>query len=110
MTAQPDLFNHQAPPRALARARDPQTSHLAAASLDSQLPDLERVVLRAVIKGGALGRTLDETCDETGLDKVTASPRFRPLQRKEHIREAEFTRAGKSGRQQTVWVATVQQA
>lgn len=101
----PDLFDWTPPPRALARAADPGTSHRAAASLSAELPELEALVMRTLAPAGERGMTLDEVCAATGLDKVTASPRFKPLEAKQLLRRAEKTRPGASGRQQTVWVA-----
>lgn len=102
MNEQPDLFS---PERALARAGDPRTSHAAAAVVTEHLPDLEAAVLKSVASAGRVGKNLDEVCDDTGLDKVTASPRFKPLETKGRILRAAFTRAGRSGKQQTVWIA-----
>jgi uncharacterized membrane protein len=108
MAYQLDIFSWTpppAPPRAMARRNDPSTSHAAAQSVTPDLPELEATVLHALRRSGESGKTLDEICDATGLDKVTASPRLRPLVRKGFVREADFTRPGKSNRQQTVWIA-----
>ena len=99
---QPDLFS---PERALARASDPRTSHAAAHAVTERLPDLEAAVFNSVVAAGRVGKNLDEVCADTGLDKVTASPRFKPLEGKGFILRAAFTRAGKAGKQQTVWIA-----
>ena len=93
-----DLFEYAA----YARRSDPATSYAATASVVSELPNLEAVVLTSITNAGARGRTLDEVCDDTGLDKVTASPRFRPLADKQRI-ETNGARPGRSNRKQTVW-------
>lgn len=95
-----DLFQH-----ALARKKDPLTSHDAALSLDEALPTLEARVLRALENAGDFGATIDELVDALGdLDKVTISPRLRPLCNKGLVRDLGAQRKGKSGRFQTVWV------
>jgi DNA-binding MarR family transcriptional regulator len=111
MALQPDLFADWSPPippsplpRAFARASDPVTSHLAAADIAVRLPELEEEVLRAVKIAGAYGATLDEICAVTGLDKVTTSPRLKPLERKGLVRR-NGTRLGRARKQQTVWLA-----
>ena len=109
MSAQPDLFNWTPPAkppqplRALARSSDPPTSHAAAADLAHFLTELEADVLRVIVRAGAFGATLDEIVDGTGLDKVTASPRLKPLERKGCVRR-HGTRVGKARKQQTIWV------
>jgi hypothetical protein len=85
------------PDGAFARSGDPETSKDAARSLDGQVTYLVR-------DAGVRGRTLDELIDATGLDKVTVSPRLRPLCNKDLVREGA-KRPGKSGRGQTVWIA-----
>jgi DNA-binding MarR family transcriptional regulator len=97
----PDLFDYQPPPRAFARRTDPETSHEAAKSIEPDLTKIESTVLLAIpfAPGTAI---LDEVTRETGLDKVTASPRFKPLEEKGFIRRVG-KRPGTSGRQQTSW-------
>jgi predicted transcriptional regulator len=87
--------------RALHRATDPDTSAAAAHSL-GDVTALERKVYDAILAIGPA--TLDEVMDATGLEKVTASPRFRPLAKRGFISEIG-KRAGKAGRMQTVWCA-----
>jgi hypothetical protein len=95
-----DLFE-----RALARRSDPQTSHDAADTVTPSLTHLEQMVYAALKNAWFHGLTIDELVTVTHLEKVTVSPRLRPLCEKGLVREAHFTRAGKSGRQQTVWLA-----
>lgn len=94
-----------APPRALARSADPATSHRAAASMEARLPSIEGLVLARLRQVGAAGLTVDELVDVLRLDKVTISPRLKPLCKKNLVTAGASMRPGKSGRQQTVWVA-----
>jgi hypothetical protein len=89
---------------AFARHRDPDTSHDAADSVRPTVTYLENKVLFELELAGDRGMTLDQLIDATGLDKVTVSPRLRPLRNKGLAREAATKREGKSGRLQTVWV------
>lgn len=91
-------------PEAYARRTDPSTSHIAARSLDDELPRLELVVLKAVRKT-ARGATSHELEKSTGLSLVTISPRLRPLQRKGLIVDSGERRKGASGRPSIVWKA-----
>jgi DNA-binding MarR family transcriptional regulator len=90
--------------KAFARRADPETSHEAAASVESALPQLEAIVLAVIRRSRQQGQTLDQLIDATGIDKVTLSPRLRPLCAKGFVVEMG-KRPGKSGRSQTVWVA-----
>ena len=90
--------------QAYARANDPLTSVDAAAAVTPRLQDLEQVVLDH-LKGAEDGLTVDELVAATGMDKVTISPRLRPLVRKQLAIETEQKRPGNSGRSQTVWKA-----
>jgi CRP-like cAMP-binding protein len=65
--------------RATARATDPETSHLAAASVDAD--KLEVQVLDYLRYCRHLGATSHEIAAGLGLSLVTVSPRLRPLQR-----------------------------
>lgn len=86
---------------AFARSTDPTTSNDAAASV--RATDLETTVFE-IVKSSVVGMTLDEICDATGLEKVTASPRLRPLEKKGFVIRSG-SRIGRSGRRQTVWRA-----
>jgi DNA-binding MarR family transcriptional regulator len=88
--------------KALARSDDPVTSHAAADSVN--VSRLEGIVL-ATIKQSPCGLIIDEIVDRTSLDKVTVSPRLRPLCKKGLVIESDETRPGKSGRRQTIWLA-----
>lgn len=91
--------------RAYARKTDPGTSHAAAASVEPELNELEGKALDALLLAGARGMTLDELVLHTGLDKVTVSPRLKPLRIKGKVRDPIDRRPGNSGRPQSVWVA-----
>ena len=98
-----DLFDYQPPvaPTAFARRDDPLTSHAAARSVEADVPALEMVVLKAV-PFAPESAILDEVVEATNLDKVTASPRFKPLEEKGLIIRVG-KRRGFAGRQQTAW-------
>lgn len=81
---------------ARARATDPATSHDAARSVDTSA--LEALVLDT-LRDHPAGLTTKEMARVTGEDRVTLSPRLRPLARKGLVREA-----GKRGRS-IVWEA-----
>src|SRR5260221_10282451 len=90
---------------AFARHNDPATSKEAAASLIAYLPGLEALAFCCIGESGKIGRTIDELEEELKLDKLTLSPRLRPLARKGLIQESGFTRPVRSGRQQIVGTA-----
>ena len=79
---------------ALARRTDPETSHEAAASVDTNA--LESLVLDE-LRGAVEGLTSHQVADRTGESLVSVSPRMAPLERKGLIE-----RAGKRGRR-TIW-------
>jgi hypothetical protein len=95
---------------AYARRTDPRTSHVAAASMAETLSEVLRIVFRAV-RSQQNGATVDEVVDLTGIEKVTVSPRFKPLCEKGLLEirsnpEGDtIKRPGKSGRNQIVWFA-----
>jgi hypothetical protein len=82
-----------------ARRSDPRTSWDAAASISVTV--LERRVFQALCDCPR-GAILDELIDMTGLQKVTVSPRLKPLESKGKIKRIG-KRPGKAKRQQTVW-------
>lgn len=98
--------------RALARRNDLRTSKEAAKSLDKGcLAKLELAVYNVIKATGKEGATLDDVCKAVGMDKVSVSPRLRPLceggfiQAELDSNNCVVTRLGNSGRRQTVWVA-----
>lgn len=92
------------PEKARARVSDPQTSHEAAQSITAVLPRLEAIVLGA-LKQHRGGMTSEEIADHLGMDRVTVSPRLKPLERKELIARTGEKRVGRSGRKGEVWKA-----
>jgi predicted transcriptional regulator len=90
--------------RAFARNSDPDTSHDAGRSIDDAVTYLEQTVLDAVRTRKKDGCTLDELIDILAMDKVTISPRLRPLCNKGLVIE-NGKRMGKSNRKQTIWLA-----
>lgn len=96
------LFDYKPPPAAYARATDPRTSHAAAASVN--VPEKELAVLRCLAAMPS-GGTVDEVTRRSGIDKVTVSPRFKPLLEKGFI-VVDGLRFGESGRQQRVHFIT----
>lgn len=88
---------------ATSRRSDPETSDTAATSVRGQIAnELESKVLN-VLKSNPSGLTGQEVTEILGLDRVTTSPRFAPLQRKNLIRDSGKRRLGPSGRPAIVW-------
>lgn len=104
----PDLFDYVPPQQAYARREDPETSHDAAKSVEAHLTAIEAKVLLA-IPAAPRDVVLDEVVVATGLDKVTASPRFKPLEEKGLIVRTG-KRPGFAGRQQTSWTRAKKEA
>jgi predicted transcriptional regulator len=82
------------------RHNDPETSKAAAESFDAN--SLEMRVYQYLVDSGP--SILDEICHGMKLDKVTASPRLRPLERAGMVVRCP-SRTGFSGRPQTEWKA-----
>lgn len=83
---------------AAARWSDPETSHAAA---ETDVTDLERCVLRAIIYLN--GATTHEIANYTKLSLVSVSPRIRPLVRKNKVEDSGERRIGESGKRSIVW-------
>ena len=90
---------------AYARNSDPETSHAAAASMAPHLPALEVTMLELLRRAGSYGLTSYEMAAGYGLERVTVSPRFKPMERKGVIRDSGHRRQGPSGRMSIVWIA-----
>jgi predicted ArsR family transcriptional regulator len=82
------------------RHSDPETSKEAAQSIDAG--SLEGRVHQYLLDHGA--SILDEICKGMKLDKVTVSPRLRPLE-KSGLVTRDGSRPGFSLRPQTIWRA-----
>jgi predicted ArsR family transcriptional regulator len=89
---------------ALSRSTDPDTSFTAARYVPCAA--LEQKVYESLIDAGPAGSTIDELTAALGLQKVTLSPRLRPLCRRGLVVDSAERRRGMSGRLQTVWKAT----
>jgi len=100
---EPDLslFDWGRGQRIPARTSDPETSILAAESID---PTEREAEVLEILRAHPEGLTEAEVADRLPhRDRVSVSPRFRPLRRKGKIREAG-ERVGASGRKARVWV------
>lgn len=88
--------------RGKARSADPETSHLAAASLDAE--SLEARVTDVVRDAGLWGATTEEIADALAIPRDSVSPRMKALVRLGRV--SEFgRRTNRSGRKAIVWVA-----
>lgn len=87
-----------------SRKSDPGTSAEAGAAVNTT--KYESILLDFVAKCGIDGCTSEEAANETGVGRVTLSPRFRPLAVKGCIIDSGKRRTGASGRPSIVWVLT----
>ncbi len=109
-TKQQDMFGEPfgTDPKKLARTHDPNTSHIAAHSVDTGR--WERRVLEAIRSFGSKGAIQDDVIDwiqaKYGPQKYpTITARFKALQEKRLIIYTKETRKSKSGRPSRVRVA-----
>ncbi len=91
----PPAQQHSAPSIAAAEAIKP-----TAAKLREQVYD-------AILAAGVAGMTDEEVQDALNMGGSTERPRRRELEQANRIRDSGRTRATKSGRSATVWVAVV---
>jgi len=84
----------------LARHTDPDTSHEAAASIETT--DLKNLVVGYLIASGP--SSSEQISLGLGLARVTISPRLRPLCNEGRVREAGYAIAS-TGRRVIVWEA-----
>lgn len=90
-----------------SRSTDPATSKAAAASLDSKaLNCIESRVMDAYREAGSRGLTTIELSERTGLDRVTVSPRIKPLVERGLLENSGETRKGPSGKSSVAWRIT----
>ena len=87
---------------ALYRNTDPHTSIDAAIGIN--VAALEGVVLAALKRLGSIGATTEELSNILGMDRVTVSPRMRPLCNKKLIADSGTKRKGRSNKSSIVWV------
>lgn len=83
-----------------ARRTDPSTSHQAAHSISARLNRLEQLVVDTLARHG--GMTTKELAEHTGEDRVTISPRIKPLCDKCRIADSGIKR-GRSIVWEVVW-------
>ena len=86
----------------LVRNTDPETSHIAAASIQEKVPTLESLVLCFLKLQGDTGGTTEEIAAALNLDRVTISPRMKPLFNKGQVIQMG-KRSGKSNKPAIVW-------
>lgn len=91
--------------KAFARNTDPSTSHSAAHDFEQHVTKSEMTVLNFIASCGNHGATIDEIVSGTGMQKVSASPRLKPLEKKNMVKATDQKRIGVSGKRQIVWVA-----
>ena len=84
MTDQPSLFD-----AAYARRTDPDTSHIAALTVDATR--LERLVA-SVLQQHPEGCTVKELSDILGVDKWSLSPRMKPMETKGMVNRTDERR------------------
>lgn len=87
----------------LSRSTDPMTSVFAGLAVDTQ--SIETAVYSFLLCRGKQGATTEEISDGLQLDRVTVSPRMRPLVNKGYVIESDIRRKGKSGKSSIVWIA-----
>ena len=86
----------------LARNTDPETSHIGANSIRAHVPTLESMVLDFLKSRGDTGATTEEIALALNLDRVTISPRMKPLMTKGQVIQMG-RRSGKSNKPAIVW-------
>lgn len=86
-----------------ARYLDPDTAKAAALSV--KVSRLESLVYEAIFGSGFVGKTLDEIVAATGIEKVSASPRLKPLVIKKLIIDSGRRQNSRAGRPMILWVA-----
>jgi hypothetical protein len=104
-----DLFGWTPPADGAAYARhtDPDTSHDAAEEVaGTSASRLERIVYECLLDHPQ-GLTMHEICEKTHLLWNTASPRIRPLTRKELVYDSGERREGPAGKMCIVWKAVI---
>jgi hypothetical protein len=87
---------------ALVRNTDPETSYIAAKSVYARVPTLESLVLDFLRSRGDTGGTTEEIALALKLDRVTISPRMKPLMTRGQVIQMG-RRSGKSNKPAIVW-------
>ena len=91
-------------PEPPAQKKSP-TSLQAAAEIASATPNLRTRVLHYIRSRGILGATDQEIQEALEMDPSTERPRRGELAKAQLIRQADWTRTTRAGRQATVWIA-----
>ena len=91
---------------ARARRTDPETSHLAAAAMLPRLSENDRLICESIFTRD--GANMSDIMRDTGIQKVSVSPRFAPLRRAGLIHNRIIAgkrekRKGDDGMPQLVW-------
>ena len=89
-----------------ARRSDPVSSHAAGVAITDKTEGLYAEILAWLRPRWQLGGTTLEISEATGLDRVTVSPRMRPMEKLGLVRRSTEKRAGPSGVASVVWIAT----
>jgi hypothetical protein len=94
-----DIFDEVPPPR--ARSTDPETSHMAAASINA--PPLDRRLYNVLLL--LQDATTHELSAASGVPLVSVSPRMKPMEKLGLVRRTKDRRRGASGKASIVWEA-----
>ena len=89
-----------------ARRSDPVSSHAAGIAITDKTAGLYAQIHAWLQPRWQLGGTTLEIAEATGLDRVTVSPRMRPMEKLGLVRRSTEKRAGPSGVASVVWIAT----
>lgn len=89
----------------LARASDPVTSHAAGVYVSEREQGIFAEILMWLGPRGEDGGTSLEIADGTGIDRVTISPRLKPMEKLGLVARTDQRRTGSTGRASIVWVA-----
>ena len=87
---------------ALVRNSDPETSYISANSIRERVPTLEQKILEWLDMMGDTGGTTEEIALALKLDRVTISPRMKPLMTRGQVVQMG-RRSGKSNKPAIVW-------
>lgn len=88
----------------LARHGDPVTSHAAGVAIAECEDHLFDQVHEWLLQQGEAGGTSFEIAEGTGIERVTVSPRLKPMEKLGLVRRTDERRTGPSGRSSIVWI------
>ena len=86
-----------------ARARDPETAKAAARGADAHTLSGQVVRLLEQEPAAAGGLTSEELAERLGRDRLSVSPRLKPLVEKGLVRDSGRRRGTRLGRKAIVW-------